>query len=109
MCTVERELVFCVVWIVRTVADIAVPALVDAAVGFTQTVYNVLIVHDISKRKAILCINDAVCRSAVGFGNVSHYCVSFKRCSIDIFPNHDISSFDFILLHYSDCIIMPCL
>ena len=108
MCTVERELVLCVVWIVRAIADIAVPALVDAAVGFTQTVYDILLVHDISKRKTILCINDAVCRGTVRCRDAVHYCLCLKRCSIGIFSDHDISSFDFIRLDHSDCIIMPC-
>ena len=94
MCAVQRTFVFCVVRIIRAVADIAVAALVDSAVGLAQPVDDVILVHNISERKTVLRVDDAVCRCAVCLCDVSHDSLRLKRCSIDVFADHVISSFD---------------
>src|SRR5699024_7139327 len=64
---VKRALILGMVWVVRTVADVAVTALVDAPGGLAETVDDSIAIHRISKRKSVLRADRSV-RQSLAFG-----------------------------------------
>ena len=97
MCSIERTLVLGVVRVVGAVADIAVSPFVDAAVCLSEAVDDIVLVHDICKRKAVLCEYLTV-RGGAGFlRKAGDYSFCVIRCAIDVFSDHNKSSFDFNL------------
>lgn len=80
--TCETEL------IIGTVTGVNESSLVDTAVGLSQSVDDILFIHDISKRKSIFCTDFSISWLSFCCLNVFCQCLSLKGLSIYIFFYH---------------------
>lgn len=69
--SVQRTLVLCVYRIICAITDITIPSLVDSTIGFTQTIDNVIFIHDISKNKSFLLTDLSIWENALSCFNFS--------------------------------------
>ena len=88
MCTVQGMFILCMLRIIGTVTGVNESSLIDTAVGFSQSVDDILFIHDISKRKSIFCTDFSISWLSFCCLNVFCQCLSFKGLSIYIFFYH---------------------
>ena len=88
MCTVQGMFILCMLRIIGTVTGVNESSLIDTAVGFSQSVDDILFIHDISKRKSIFCTDFSISWLSFCCLNVFCQCLSLKGLSIYIFFYH---------------------
>ena len=87
--TIQRTLVFRMVWIIGTIADIAVTSFVDATVCLPKSINNIILIHHICKIKALFQADFSIRKSAIRCFNLLCYCLRIKRSSVSVFSDHN--------------------
>ena len=97
MCTVQRMFILGMLRIIGTVTGVNKSSLVDTAVGFSQSINDILFIHDISKRKTVFCTDFSIPWFSLFCLNVFCQCLSLKGLSIYIFFYHfSLSCYSFL-------------
>ena len=90
MGTIQGAFVLRVVWIIGTIADVAVTSFVDSTVGLSKPVDNILLIHHIGKIKATLQADLPIWKSTIRCLNLLCQRLRIKRSAVSELSDHNI-------------------
>ena len=103
VCTIKRTSIFMVVGVVIVPADILPASLVDATNLFAQTIDNVVFRKRVSECPLLVCFKKRQCIG--GRLNVQNNCIGREWGSVNIFFNHNSTSFQKVHCNLFFCMI----
>ena len=86
--TIQGALVLRMFRIICTVTDITVTSFIQSTVGFSQTIYHIILCKTVSKRKSLLQRNFSIRRCSLFCLYFFYDCLCLKRISKHIFAYH---------------------